>query len=203
MEWRVSQAVTAGCSIAFLVNIIQSYLAMRDQVEDPLSRHSLADMAFPVLIKVRVSPGYNATALLEAGYSSTEGYFAGQSRHRPAHFGWAGHTEDGGVQGTVEEVFHRVTQPNALSDVLEGMTIITSSRKERTFTPENVSGKLVQSYPDNFFYVNPSKNCPTASTTNLGMWTQRWSSHYFTLHVSHLDFPSSLLPPPNAHQTPR
>ena len=152
----MSQAVTAGCSMAFLVNIIQSYLAMRDQVEDTLSHHSLADMAFPVLIKVRVSPGYNATALLEAGYSSTEGYFAGQSRHRPAHFGWAGHTEDGGVQGTVEEVFHRVTQPNALSDVLEGMTIITSSRKERTFTPENVSGKLVRSYPDNFFYVNTS-----------------------------------------------
>ena len=156
MQFRASQVVTVGCTIAFLVNIIQSYLDMKDNMEDTISHYSLASMVFPVMIKVRVSPGYNSTALLEAGYTSTEGYFAGQSRHHPAHFGWAGHTAEGGVQATVDQVFDRVRQPNTLSDVLEGMTIITSNRMERTFSPENVSGKLVKSYPDNFFYVNTS-----------------------------------------------
>ena len=57
--------------------------------------------AFPVSISLVITPGFNETALQEAGYQATYNYFTGRSKYENNHVGWAGHTADGGVKDDV------------------------------------------------------------------------------------------------------
>ena len=72
----------------------------------------LEDIEFPLVIKICTVPGFNQTALHEAGYEDTWKFFLGQSRFNESVFGWAGHTEDSATFGSVEETLAEVSDSN-------------------------------------------------------------------------------------------
>ena len=67
---------------------------------------NLEDFNFPVIFKICANPGFNFTALEDAGYSSVFDYFMGQSRFNGSQYGWAGHgnnsVERRSVKGKVQ-----------------------------------------------------------------------------------------------------
>ena len=67
----------------------------------------LAEMEFPLVIKICVIPGFNQTALQELGYKEAFSYFVGRDKYYNDNstYGWAGHTKD---SNTVEEVLTKV-----------------------------------------------------------------------------------------------
>ena len=65
---------------------------------------------FPLLTRICIHPGFDMTALREAGYLSVDNYFLGRSMFNGSVIGWAGLTKDGQVVGKVEEVFDKVKQ---------------------------------------------------------------------------------------------
>ena len=74
----------------------------------------LKDMDFLIILNICVQPGFNETAVAEAGYETKPtpmlGYFFGQSKHNSSLYGWAGQTNTSGVQSSVEEVQRRVSR---------------------------------------------------------------------------------------------
>ena len=69
------------------------------------SEIDLQDIEFPLDIKICAEPGFNETAIEEAGYAKSPWkYFTGVSRFNSSIVGWAGHTKDFGVKGSVEEI---------------------------------------------------------------------------------------------------
>jgi hypothetical protein len=53
--------------------------------------------SFPITFKICVTPGFNETALFEAGYDSLRDYNRGLNRFNNSIGGWAGHTLEGGI----------------------------------------------------------------------------------------------------------
>ena len=79
----------------------------------------LKDLEFPLVIKVCVILGFNQTALQEVGYRDTFAYFVGLEDQEGSSrlYGWAGHSEDSGIFGTVEDVLAKIRdQGNILAD---------------------------------------------------------------------------------------
>ena len=62
----------------------------------------LDEIHFPVLFKICIKPAFKLHELKTAGYHSIWKYFTGQSRYNASVFGWAGHTKDGKVYGSVQ-----------------------------------------------------------------------------------------------------
>ena len=84
---------------------------------------------FPLIFKICVQPAWNKTALEETGYGHSHyRYFQGKSKHNGSVFGWAGHTNDSGIYGTAEEVFHKV-QNYRPQDVIEKIYLDFESGK--------------------------------------------------------------------------
>ena len=83
---------------------------------------------FPLIFKICVQPAFNKSALEETGYSYGKHfrYFQGKSMFNKSVFGWAGHTKDSGIYGTVEEVFRKVTSYSP-EDVIKRITLYFES----------------------------------------------------------------------------
>ena len=63
---------------------------------------------FPFVLQAIIHPGFDAMNLTREGYESVDDYFMGQSMFNCSVAGWRGHTRDGNVTGSAEEVFNRV-----------------------------------------------------------------------------------------------
>ena len=111
----------------------------------------LQDIEFPLVIKICVVPGFNQTALLEAGYQNTYSYFAGQSRFNNTLFGWAGHTEDSGTLGTVEDILAQVSD-NEIENIFDRIFVWTKDEDDIgddfDITFEHLKASMVN-YPNN------------------------------------------------------
>ena len=83
------------------------------------TQHSdLSYMAFPLKVSVLVNPGFDQEELKAAGYESASGYFMGRSKYKKKnHFGWAGHTPEGGTIGNVSGKTHPRPDPKPKSDL--------------------------------------------------------------------------------------
>ena len=69
----------------------------------------LEELEFPVVFKICLIPGFNTTALNEAGYDDSWSYFQGKSKFDNSTYGWAGHSRLGDEPlGSAEEVLSRV-----------------------------------------------------------------------------------------------
>ena len=79
---------------------------------------NLSDIDFPLDIKICVMPGFNETALNQMGYKTSKKYFKGESKFNESIFGWAGHTPDLGVRGSVGEVLDAVRN-HRVEEVIE------------------------------------------------------------------------------------
>ena len=82
----------------------------------------LKNMDFPLVAKICIIPGFNQTALYDVGYDGTVNYFIGQSRFNHSLIGWAGHTEDYGIVGSVEEILERVSN-NKIGSIVNAVSL--------------------------------------------------------------------------------
>ena len=94
----------AGCFIAFTVQmmILASSQIYPSETVSHLEEKTLDSIEFPVLFKICIKPAFNISELHKSGYKSIWSYFVGESRYNNSIFGWAGHTENGSIIGTVE-----------------------------------------------------------------------------------------------------
>ena len=60
----------------------------------------MAKVDFPISFSIIVNPGFTR-AYLSKGYLNIDDYFLGLGGFRDEHYGWAGHTEEGGIISTV------------------------------------------------------------------------------------------------------
>ena len=69
---------------------------------------SLSEIEFPLKLSILINPGFAQEDLAIFGYEEPNDYFAGrgQTQSLPISFGWAGHSEYGGVIGTVSGIKH-------------------------------------------------------------------------------------------------
>ena len=115
----------AGCTLAFLVQMVTLTRSLLNPSQT-ISHTSIENVTvedFPVIFKVCIKPGFDDEALQEAGYESTFEYFLGKSRYNQSLYGWAGHTEEGGVVTNVEGeiiLLHREQSQLKLKGALGG-----------------------------------------------------------------------------------
>ena len=110
------------------------------------------EMDLPITIKVCVSPGFNATALQEFGYSDTYFYFLGNSVYNDTFYGWAGHTDTNEVFGNVSHVLEKVRN-HVVTDVIEEVYVWTAKREHITIPIENL-GLARVNYPQNCYSLD-------------------------------------------------
>ena len=98
--------IHSGCFIAFTVQmcILANDQINPSQTETHMEEKKLDDIEFPVLFKICIKPAFNIKELKATGYWNIWGYFIGQSIHNDSIFGWAGHTKDGNVIGSVKGI---------------------------------------------------------------------------------------------------
>ena len=101
LPWLVMHA---GCLVALIVQmcILANNKISPTETVSHLEEKTLDEIEFPVLFKVCITPSFNLAELRKAGYASIWGYFIGQSLHNESLYGWAGHTEDGNITGSVK-----------------------------------------------------------------------------------------------------
>jgi hypothetical protein len=115
----------------------------------------LKNMDFPLTFKICITPGFNDSALQEAGYKNANTFFNGQSMYNHSSHGWAGHTRAGGVQGGVEEVINRV-RGHTVGQVIRKLGLKTNSGEWINMTISNIHLAMLN-YPDNCYTLNLAK----------------------------------------------
>ena len=120
-----------------------------------LETRSLQGEDFPLIFKICVQPAFNKTALVETGYGHLFRYFQGGSKFNKSIFGWAGHTNDSGVYGTVEEVYRKVLRYNP-EDVIVKMYLDFESGGRLHLNHSHVYLERVN-YPLNCLSLNLTK----------------------------------------------
>ena len=114
----------------------------------------LKDIDFPIEIKICATPGFSENAIEEMGYEEgVWNYFKGRSRFNSSIIGWAGHTEDFGVKGTVEEVFNMVRN-HKIEDIFKWGGVKFSSGKYQNFSLHQFHLADRVNYPYNCFRLN-------------------------------------------------
>ena len=100
--------VNVACFTAFIIQmciIANDHLYPSETVSHRVEK-KLDEIQFPVLFKICIKPAFNLKELQNAGYYSIWDYFTGQSRYDKSVYGWAGHTTDGKVYGSVQGLYH-------------------------------------------------------------------------------------------------
>jgi hypothetical protein len=146
-----------ACTTALLVQlglVIKGYVAPT-LTNTRVEQQDLKDMDFPLIFKICVEPGFDQKAILEAGYQTSWDYFMGRSRFNSSIFGWAGHTNTSGVQGSVAEILSRVKGHN-IGEVFNTINLWT------------MTGEMIMNRTDLVTQstVNYPHNCYTLDLTN-------------------------------------
>ena len=101
-----------ACFVGFCCqfgSVLHTYLHPTQPIITVTERN-LEDSTFPIIFKICFDPSFNTSEEEDAGY----GYYfmSGRSKYNSSVVGWAGHTAEGGVQGTVQEMVKRVNLHN-------------------------------------------------------------------------------------------
>ena len=151
--WMLANIICLAFLAIQLANVLQSSIKptiTRTWEEEVLRQ----DIEFPAVIKVCVVPGFNRTALHEAGYWDTWTYFLGQSMFNHSVYGWAGHTEDSGTLGNVEDILARVKDYQI--ERIFNYVYLWTKDDERIYIPfEQLKASRVN-YPNNCRSLNLS-----------------------------------------------
>jgi hypothetical protein len=137
-----------ACLLAFVVQVSFVHLSYfrPDQVSTVITEKKLDKQDYPVVFKICVEPGWNASALKEAGYASPREYFSGESRYNRSEYGWAGHGEPAGVRQVLAKA-----RLHTLEEAIDSVVIWTLTNE-----PVNVPLSHVALWRVNFPY-----NCYT------------------------------------------
>ena len=144
-----------GCLIGFCFqfgNVLDTYVHPT-QTTITVTERDLKDSEFPLLFKICFNPSFNTTAEEEAGFDD---FFSGQSKYNSSLVGWAGHTEEGGVLGTVEEMVSKLTLHNP-QEVIDAIWVWSMANEWINISIESVQLWRLND-PYNCFTLNLSKN---------------------------------------------
>ena len=117
----LTSLVQFGCVVAFLV---QAANVLDDFFKPTLTNTNIEQRNlknFPLTFKICIKPGFNLTALKEAGYNNPWAYFTGQSRYNESELGWAGHHNGSLQHGDAKEVLDKVSFHTAVGTVLKSV----------------------------------------------------------------------------------
>ena len=106
-HWKL---VNLLCCIAFtwqVSGIIQEWINPSRQTTQ-ISEKNYNEMEFPLIIKLCPDPAFNLSALQEEGYARIGDYFKGYSRYNRSILGWAGHTNESQIRGSVDQVYQKI-----------------------------------------------------------------------------------------------
>ena len=144
-----------ACLIGFCVqfgNVLDTYVHP-SQTTITVTETNLQDSQFPLLFKICFNPSFNASAVEEAGYTD---FISGKSKFNSSFLGWAGHTFQGGVQGTVEEIIRKVTLHNP-EQVISSIDVWSMANTWISISIDSVELWRLNS-PYNCYTLNLSKN---------------------------------------------
>ena len=151
--------VNLSCFVGFcvqLANVVDTYVHPT-QTTMEVNEKDLQDSDFPLLFKICINPSFNHTAIDEAGFDDAYGFFSGTSRFNSSLFGWAGHTAEGGVLGTVEQMINRVTLYHNPNQVIKAIAIWTNKNEFFKLSVDVVELRRLN-YPYNCYTLDLSKS---------------------------------------------
>ena len=159
VSWRM---INFACIVAATIQlgfILKSFLKptlLNTSVEEI----DLQDIDFPIEIKICAQPGFNQTVLKKMGYGKAgdyeEGiwnYFLGRSQFNSSIIGWAGHTKDFGVKGSVEEVFNKLRN-HKIEDIINSSRVQMNSGRYQNLSLKHFHLADRVNYPHNCFNLN-------------------------------------------------
>ena len=148
--------VNLACFGGFCVqsaNVVDTYVHPT-QTTMEVTEKDLQDSDFPLLFKICINPSFNHTAIDEAGFDH---FFSGKSRFNSSLFGWAGHTAEGGVLGTVEQMINKVTLYHNPNQVIKAIRIWTNKNEFFKLSVDIVELRRLN-YPYNCYTLDLSKS---------------------------------------------
>ena len=145
--WVLANLVFTALLTVQLTHVLGGYI--KPQITQTWEEEvPLEVMEFPLVIKICVVPGFNQKALREVGYEDTYAYFLGLNDiNNGNNFGWAGHTEDSGTFGTVEEVLAKVSDFK-IEQIVEYITVWVEHDGGIDIPLEHINSSRVN-YPNN------------------------------------------------------
>ena len=148
------------CGLAFLVQLKSVFIDfMEPTVFNTLvEKKDLTEIDFPIVFKICVKPGFNISALEEAGYRTNLGplgYFLGASAYNLSYHGWAGHSPTAEVQASVADVLTRVSL-HTVQTVFKKSYITTRNGSSFDITDSLLLPRV--NYPHNCFTLDLSNN---------------------------------------------
>ena len=144
-----------ACLIGFCFqfgNVLDTYVHPT-QTTITVTESNLQDSEFPLLFKICFNPSFNTSAVEEAGYTF---FISGKSKFNSSLLGWAGHTAEGGVQGTVEEMIEKVTL-HSPEEVITDIQVWSMANTLIDISIDSVELWRLN-YPYNCYTLNLSKN---------------------------------------------
>ena len=113
---------------------------------------------FPLIFRICVQPAFDKKALEETGYGYGQvyRYFQGRSKFNKSIFGWAGHTNDSGTYGTINDVYQKVSSYTP-KDVITKIYVDFESGKRFFLNHSHVQLERVN-FPLNCFNLNITKH---------------------------------------------
>ena len=168
-RWTAVNVICVLAAIIHLVFIMGNYINP-DQLNTVTSEISLGDMEFPLDIKICAEPAFNKNALVEAGYKEEiYKYFDGKSRYNHSVFGWAEHTNDSGILGSVEEVLNKVRN-HKVDDVIKAVGFYFKNKTLGSFWVYASAQLKRLNYPQNCYTVNPPQINKARKEIVKSMW---------------------------------
>ena len=150
--------VNFTCFVAFSIQLTSVITGFLDRTQTNINKHEedLLGKNFPIMIKICINPGFNDTAIIEAGYKNIFDFFVGRSKYNKSVYGWAGHTKDGGVVDSVKNIKEAVTLHTA-QNVLNSINIWSITAEDFNINLDLVRIGLMN-YPYNCFTLDLSNN---------------------------------------------
>ena len=155
-HWIVVHVVCVVACFLQMGSVMEGYIhpTLTNTV---VEEKNLKDINFPLIFKICVQPGFNDTAVIEAGYNSTLDYFFGQSAYNSSLYGWAGHTDTSEQLGGVAELLSRIS-PHTKESVFESVLMENRDFKRMDVSQDAHVRRDRVNFPNNCFTLDITNN---------------------------------------------
>lgn len=127
------------------VSFIGYYIINPELPEIKIYSKTLKDIDFPIVFRLCKNKltNLNHSKYDEIGYKDTKSFFKGISKYNWKHFGWNGHTLNGSVIGSFEDILQKVSNDwNGTVDF-----IAFSDENTAKVTNKNITFKFLPIFP--------------------------------------------------------